>query len=152
MWNSQVYGKVDQSCVVSSCGVSCFPAWGRGVISQPWFTHLWSQITSVLGAHVCVQLHLTTCNRLDCSSRGSSVHGTSQAITLQWVAIPFSKGFSQPRAQTCVSCISDFSRWILYHWATWEALWGITLDTIVCCGWGQFLWEIQKLLFPIAAG
>ena len=30
---------------------------------------------------------------------------------------PFSRGFSQPRDRTCVSCIG---RWILYHWATWE--------------------------------
>ena len=32
----------------------------------------------------------TLCDSLDC--RGSSVHGTSQARILQWVAIPFSRG------------------------------------------------------------
>ena len=31
-------------------------------------------------------------------------------------------GSSQPRDQTYISCISCFGRWILYHWATWEAL------------------------------
>ena len=30
---------------------------------------------------------------MDCSS---SVHGTSQARTLEWVAVPFSMGFSRP--------------------------------------------------------
>ena len=50
----------------------------------------------------------------------SSVHGTSQAKTLEWVAISFSRGSSQPRNQTHVSCIS---RHILNHWTTWEALW-----------------------------
>ena len=31
------------------------------------------------------------------SPPGSSVHGTSQARILEWVAIPFSRGSSQPR-------------------------------------------------------
>ena len=36
---------------------------------------------------------------------GSSVHGISQAIILEWVAISFSRGSSQARDQTWVSCI-----------------------------------------------
>ena len=39
------------------------------------------------------------------STPGSSVHGISQAKILEWVAISFSKGSSQPRVQTCVTCI-----------------------------------------------
>ena len=45
--------------------------------------------------------------------------GISQVRKLEWVAISSSRGPSQPRDQTCISCIC---RWILYHWATWEAL------------------------------
>ena len=41
-----------------------------------------------------------------------------QARILKWVAISFSRGSSWPKDQTQVSCIG---RWILYHWATWEA-------------------------------
>ena len=41
---------------------------------------------------------------------------------LEWVAIPFSKGSSQPSVQTHVSCLFCVSRQILYHCATWEAL------------------------------
>ena len=37
---------------------------------------------------------------------GSSVHGISQAGILKWVAISFSRGSSQPRDQTQVSCIA----------------------------------------------
>ena len=37
---------------------------------------------------------------------GSSVHGILQARILEWVAIPFSRGSSQPRDQTQVSCIT----------------------------------------------
>ena len=55
---------------------------------------------------------------MDCSLSGSSVHGILPAIILDWVAVSFSRGSSQPRDWTQVSCIG---RWILYHWATWEA-------------------------------
>ena len=48
-----------------------------------------------------------------------SVHGISQARILEWVAISFSRGSSQPKDWTHVSCIG---RQILYHWATKEAM------------------------------
>ena len=47
----------------------------------------------------------TLCNPVDCSPPGSSVHGILQARILEWVAISFSRGSSQPRDQTQVSRI-----------------------------------------------
>ena len=35
---------------------------------------------------------LTLCDPMDCSPPSSSVHGISQARTLEWVAIPFFRG------------------------------------------------------------
>ena len=43
---------------------------------------------------------------MDCSPPGSSVHGILQAKILEWVAIPFSRGSSQPRDQIQISCIA----------------------------------------------
>ena len=40
---------------------------------------------------------------MDCNPPGSSVHGIFQARILEWIAILFSRGFSQPRDQTQVS-------------------------------------------------
>ena len=40
---------------------------------------------------------------------------------MEWIAITFSKESSQFRDQTRISCISCTGKWILYHWATWEA-------------------------------
>ena len=40
---------------------------------------------------------LTLCDPMNCSPPGSSVHRISQARILDWVAIPFSRGYSQPR-------------------------------------------------------
>ena len=50
---------------------------------------------------------------------GSSVHGISQAIILEWVATSFSRGSSQPRDWTHVSCIG---RQIPHQRATREAI------------------------------
>ena len=45
------------------------------------------------------------CYAMDCSPPGSSVHGILQARTLEWIAIYFSRGSSQPGDQTGVYCI-----------------------------------------------
>ena len=52
-----------------------------------------------------IQLCPTLCNCMDCSPPGSSVHGISQARILKWVAMPSSRGPSQPRDRTHVSCV-----------------------------------------------
>ena len=49
---------------------------------------------------------LTLCDPMDCSLPGSSVHGIFQARVLEWVAISFSRGSSQPRDRTQVSLIA----------------------------------------------
>ena len=46
-----------------------------------------------------------------CSPPGSFVHGVFRVRILQWLAIPFFRGSSQPRDGTHVSCISWFCRW-----------------------------------------
>ena len=61
----------------------------------------------------------TLCNPVDCSPPGSSVHGILQARILEWVAISSSRGSSQPRDRTQVSCIAG-RRFNL--WATRETL------------------------------
>ena len=39
-----------------------------------------------------------------------------------WSGMPYySRGSSQPRNRTCISCISCIGRWILHHCVTWEA-------------------------------
>ena len=50
---------------------------------------------------------------MDSSPPGSSRHRILQARILEWVAIPFSRGFSWPRDQILVSCIAGrfFTIW-----------------------------------------
>ena len=61
----------------------------------------WFEIAKKMKVKV-TQLCLTLCNPMGCSLPGSSVHGTLQARTLDWVVVPFSRGSSQPRGQTQV--------------------------------------------------
>ena len=66
---------------------------------------------------LCVhaQLCLTLCDLMDCSPLGSSDHGISQARILEWVTVSFSRGSSQTREQTRVSCASCIGRQVLYQ-------------------------------------
>ena len=49
---------------------------------------------------------LIVCDPMDCSLPDSSVHGILQARILERIAILFSRGSSQPRDRTQVSCIA----------------------------------------------
>ena len=64
----------------------------------------------------CIWLFVTP---MDCSLPVSFDHGISQARTLEWVAVSFSRGSSWPRDWTHVSYTG---RQILYHWASRELL------------------------------
>ena len=113
----------------------CHLIWGkRGKVLQRrrwlnWVLRTWGHGAGFRGdskvdcVHACsvTQLCLTVCIAMDCSPPGSSADGISQARTLEWVAISFSRGSSRPRDRTRIffsSCIGQ----ILYHLTTWEAL------------------------------
>ena len=65
--------------------------------------------------YVCVWSRSVVSDSLQaCSPPGSSVHGILQARILEWVAISFSRGSSQPRDWTRVSCFAG-RRFILIN-------------------------------------
>ena len=57
---------------------------GTGLIPGQW------------GGGGSTQSYPTLCDPMDCSPPGSSVREISQARILEWVAIPFASGSSQP--------------------------------------------------------
>ena len=63
---------------------------------------------------------LTLCHSMDYSLPNSSLHGISQIRILKRVTMPSSRGFSQPRDWTHVSCISRIARnsLLLGHWGS----------------------------------
>ena len=72
------------------------------------------------------QSYPTLCDPMD-----YTVHGILQARILEWVAVPFSRGSSQPRDRTQVSLIAGgfFTRW-----ATREAHFMICKYFLSVCG------------------
>ena len=95
---------------------------------------------------LCLVAQSCLCDPTDCSPPGSSVYGIPQARILEWVAIPFSRGSSQPRDQTQVSCISGRFFTI---WASREALEGFVpriaeLKEFKCCPPRVHLLTTQK--------
>ena len=52
---------------------------------------------------------------MDCSPPGSCFRGIRQTRILEWVVIPFSRGSSQPRDWTGVSCTADGFSYHLSH-------------------------------------
>ena len=58
----------------------------------------------------------TLCNPMECSPRGTSVHGIFQARILECVAMPSSRGSSQSRDRIHICYVSYIGRWVLYHW------------------------------------
>ena len=66
------------------------PQWLAKGISWPLFLYYFLHAESL-------QSYLTLCDPMDCSPPGSFVHGILQARTLEGVAMPSSRGSSQPR-------------------------------------------------------
>ena len=86
-----------------------------------------------LSAYVCVCVYAhsmrpTLSDLRDCDLLGSSVHGIYKAGILEWVPISSSRRSLQRRDQTPICCIG---RQILYHSATWEALFTFTVTLSV---------------------
>ena len=82
------------------------------------------------------------CDPMDCNLLGFSIHGILQARILEWIAVSFSKGSSQPRDQTRVSCIGGR---LFNLWATREAQLLLLLGASI----HSFIWQafIDHLLY-----
>ena len=90
---------------------------------EPYFYIYNWDVSCVLVTQSCP----TLCDPMDCSPPGFSVHGILQARILEWIAIPFTRGTSQPRDRTLVSCIAGrlFTVWAtgkskLSNWDNWK--------------------------------
>ena len=92
-----------------------------------WYLHLFVPDDGDMRAQSCLTLYHFT----DYSPPGSSVHRIFQARIVKWVAICYSRGSSQPRNWTCISCSSCTGRWILSHCANWED-WAFSKATLAC--------------------
>ena len=84
------------------------------------FKSILPQVCVCVCVYTCVSCSIMSdsLGLMDCSSPGSSVHGILQERIVEWVAVSFSRGSSQPRDWTQVSYTTGRFFTI---WATREA-------------------------------
>ena len=68
-----------------------------------------------------LQSNQTLCDPMDCSPPGSFVYGIIQARTLEWVALPSSRGSSKPGDRTLPPHVPWLAGRFFITSATWEA-------------------------------
>ena len=85
-----------------------------------------------------------SCDPVDCSPAGSSVHWILQARILVWVAISLSRKASQPPKRTWVSCIAGrlltsfcVLRFLILNSVTWNSLYEDSLK----CGFSSLFYR-----------
>ena len=81
-------------------------------------SRIFSQFLACAVLCLVAQSYLTLFNHMDCSPPGSLSLGILQARILEWVAMPASRGFSQPKDRIQVSRIAGG---FFTTWATREA-------------------------------
>ena len=97
---------------------------------------------------------LTFCDPMDRSIPGFSVLGILQARILKWVAVPFSRGSSQPRSPALKVILYHLSHqgsprileWVAYPFSrrsSWPKNW-----TGVSCITGRFFAKLQQTTRP----
>ena len=91
------------------------PATAGGVFFFYHWCHVMVRLLNLCMSAKSLQSCLTLCDPMDCSLPGSSVHGILQASILEWVAMPSSRGSSQPRDWTCIFYASRIGRGVLYR-------------------------------------
>ena len=87
-----------------------------------------------------------SCDPIDCSPRGSSLHGILPARILDWVAIPFSRGSSRCRNWTWVSCIAGR---FFTNWATRETSYIMLQNLHICKYTHSFPYNVRESLFSL---
>ena len=92
----------DESLLEMGSGNDC-PAMWRKHAMLPKVVKIACLPSCVCTCALVAQSYTTLCNPMDGSPPGSSTHGILQARILEWVNIPFSKGFSQPKDRTQTS-------------------------------------------------
>ena len=90
----------------------------RPTVSKCWTCYLGSQVPVMAEEWQLLKVKISCsvmsdCNPMDCSPPGSSVHGILQARIVEWIAISFSRGSSQPKDRTHIPCIAGefFTIW-----------------------------------------
>ena len=104
--------------------------WVASLLFKSFFCVFISWRTPLCGCAKSLHSCPTLCNPMGCSLPGSSVHGILQARILEWVAMPSSRGSSQPRIEPKSIISPALAGRFFTSSTTWEAL-GNTLPHVL---------------------
>ena len=79
----------------------------KGFLSDERLGYLYLMLIFIRTVDGCKKMKVAQLCPTLCDSVDYTVHGILQARILEWVAVPFSRGSSQPRHRTQVSLIAD---------------------------------------------
>ena len=135
-----------------------------------WLTHTIVMYVSIMHACSVAQSCLTLETPWTVAHEAPLSMGFFRQEYLEWVGVSYSRGSSQPRDWTCVSCIADrfFTRWaigedqllcnfLLYHLISSGLSFFIKCEILSVCRQCLFLWKIYLPLLlnkrnPFPAG
>ena len=93
-------GYINKVCLIESGAISADESLQLSLVIKNCPVHPGGRERANVFLCVYAQSLQTLCGPLDCSPRGSSLHGISQARVLEWVAISSSRGSFLPKNQT----------------------------------------------------
>jgi len=119
-----------------------FSCWWAGKIHPPPYSGL---VTFHYCCCLVTKSSLTLCNLVDCSPPGFSVHGIFLARILEWIAISFFRGSSQPRKWTHVSWVGRWMDSLLLGHLTWLII--MSVSQSVCREMAISVLSVQEIIW-----
>ena len=113
---TRLYHYVHHSVIHNSQDMETTAVFLCGWMDEKWCDNAYCiYISYMCCASSLSHVRLSVTPWMDCSPPGPSVHRSLQARILEWVAMASSRGSSQPRDQTQVSCIAGgfFTVWAI---------------------------------------
>ena len=117
-WQARVHGVTKESDMTKQPNNNKFLFY-HVICSKAWICAVFSFSVAYSMKVLVAQSCLTLCNPMNYSPPGFSVPRILQARILEWVAISFTRGSSQPRDSTWISCTAGG---FLTVWATTGSL------------------------------
>ena len=118
--------------IIDSANMNLNKLWEIVRDGGPWcaaehrVTKSWTQLSNWTSLHTVSHVWLS-CDPMNCSPPGPSVHGIFQVRVLEWVVISYSRGSFRPRDRTCIYPHLLICRQILYSWAIRKTHWTTTV-------------------------
>ena len=153
-------------CQLSSATI-CLPRTVKNKTRSAWVMHVLCSFPDPLpwelGSMSQMKVKVTQLCLALCNSKDYTVNGILQSRILEWISFPFSRGFSQPRDWTQVSCIAGrlFTSWATReaqkYWSRWLTLFQHIFPTqesngVSCVAGGFFTnWVIREAQLIIIA-